>query len=106
MDAKKACRKMKKERLSRQDSKLESLITRLHDRLPPWPADEEGTPYSLSDDGGAMYLGTSLRSDTQELRLLDVGTRIEKTLASNPEVDLGEGLFHPTEYQAAAVRPL
>ena len=67
-----------------------------------WPADEEGSPYGFTDDGRSVYLGSTLGADTQELRLLETATGQEKTLASNPEVDLGEVLVHPTEHRVQA----
>ena len=67
-----------------------------------WPADEEGSPYGFTEDGRSIYLGSTLGSDTQELRLLDIASGEERTLASNPEVDLGEVIVHPTEHRVQA----
>ena len=67
-----------------------------------WPPDEEGSPYGFTQDGRSLYLGSSLGSDTQELRLLDIRSGNEQTLARNPEVDLGEVIIHPTEHRIQA----
>ena len=67
-----------------------------------WPADEEGAPYGFTEDGESLYLGTTLGSDTQELRLVRLASGEEQTLASNPAVDLGEVIVHPTEHRVQA----
>lgn len=68
-----------------------------------WGPDDEGHPYGFTKDGQSLYVGSSLRSDTIEMRLVDVATGEEKTLASNPEVDLSDAVFHPTERHLQAV---
>jgi dipeptidyl aminopeptidase/acylaminoacyl peptidase len=71
--------------------------------LVTWGPDEEGNPYGFTPDDGALYVGSSLGSDTQELRMVEVATGLETTLASNPTVDLGEVLSHPTKDHIQAV---
>lgn len=68
-----------------------------------WGPDEEGTAYGFTADGRSLYIGSSLNADTEELRLLDTATGAEETLAANPEVDLGEIIFHPTEHRVQVV---
>jgi len=71
--------------------------------LVTWGPDEEGQPYGFTPDGRGIYIGSSIGSDTQELRTIDVATGSERTLASNPAVDLGEVLSHPTKDHVQAV---
>ena len=68
-----------------------------------WPAEEEGHPYGITKDGQGLYLASSLGADTAELRLLDLVTGAEETLASNPHVDVDDALIHPTERHVQAV---
>jgi dipeptidyl aminopeptidase/acylaminoacyl peptidase len=77
------------------DSAWKPLVT--------WGPDEEGNPYGFTPDDNAVYVGSSLGSDTQELRTVDVATGEERTLASNPGVDLDEVLSHPTKDHIQAV---
>ncbi len=62
-----------------------------------WPAEEEGHAHGLTLDGSGMYISSSLGADTAELRLLDLATGNETTLASDPRVDVDDVLVHPTE---------
>ncbi len=62
-----------------------------------WPADEEGHAHALTLDGKGIYISSSLGADTAELRLLDLATGQETTLASDPRVDVDDVLVHPTE---------
>jgi len=68
-----------------------------------WGPDEEGHPYGFTPDGKGVYVGSSLGADTAELRVVDVASGAEKTLAANPEVDLGEIVAHPFEHHIQAV---
>jgi dipeptidyl aminopeptidase/acylaminoacyl peptidase len=68
-----------------------------------WGPDEEGQPYAFTPDGNSLYIGNSIGSNTQELRTVDLATGEEKTIASNPEVDLSEALVHPTAHNIQAV---
>lgn len=71
--------------------------------LVTWGPDEEGHPYGFTPDGRGIYVGSSIGSDTQQLRTVDVVTGAEETLASNPSVDLEEVLAHPTQDHIQAV---
>ncbi len=71
--------------------------------LVTWPADEEGQAHGFTPDGNGMYISTSLGADTAELRVLDIGSGTEQTLASDPAFDVDEVLRHPTEHHAQAV---
>ncbi len=68
-----------------------------------WGPEDEGAPYGYTPDGKGMYLSSSVGSDMQELRILDIATLTEITLASHPTVDLDEALFHPTLHHVQAV---
>lgn len=71
--------------------------------LVTWGPDEEGHPFGFTPDDKGLYVGSTLGSDTQELRIVDVATGQEKTLASNPAVDLEQALVHPTRDHIQAV---
>jgi dipeptidyl aminopeptidase/acylaminoacyl peptidase len=77
------------------ESEWQPLIT--------WGPDEEGYPYSFTEDGNGLYVGSSLSSNTVELRLIDLLTGQEKTIAGNPMVDMGDVLFHPVKHTLQAV---
>lgn len=71
--------------------------------LVTWGPDEEGGPYGFIPDDTGLYIGSSIGTDTQELRVIDVATGTEQTLASHPVVDLGGAIAHPTEHHIQAV---
>src|SRR5207237_1397703 len=52
--------------------------------LVTWAPDEEGGPHGFTPDGRGLYVGSSIGTDTQELRLVDTASGNEKTLATNP----------------------
>ncbi|MDO8587219.1 MAG: S9 family peptidase [Armatimonadota bacterium] len=66
------------------ESEWRSLVT--------WGPDEQYGAFGWTQDGRGMYLMDSRGTNTAELRLIDTATGELKTLASNPEVDLG-GVF-------------
>ncbi len=72
-------------------------------QLITWGPEEEGQPYGFTPDDRSLYIGSSIGSDTQELRTIDTETGREETLASNPAVDLGEVIVHPTRHHVQAV---
>lgn len=77
------------------DAEFKPLVT--------WPAEEEGHPHGITRDGRGLYLSSSLGADTAELRLLDLATGSEETLASSPHVDVDEVVMHPVERHVQAV---
>ncbi|MBM3494217.1 MAG: S9 family peptidase [Armatimonadetes bacterium] len=68
-----------------------------------WPADEEGQPHGFTRDGSGIYVSSSLGADTAELRLLDLADGSERTLASDPNVDVDDVVIHPTLRHVQAV---
>ncbi|MCC6729395.1 MAG: S9 family peptidase [Chthonomonadales bacterium] len=68
-----------------------------------WAPDEEGHPYAFTPDGSGLYVSSSIGTDTAELREIDTATGAERTLASRPDVDLGEVMFHPRRHNIQAV---
>lgn len=70
--------------------------------LVTWGPDEVGHPYAFTEDGGAVYIASSIGSDTAELRLVRTDTGSETTLASDTQVDLGDVLMHPVEHRVQA----
>ncbi len=68
-----------------------------------WGPEEEGSAYGFTADGESVYVGTTLGSDTQQLRIVDVTGGQESLLASDPFVDLADVLVHPTEHRIQAV---
>src|SRR5258708_26209944 len=81
-----------------RDEPTEDWRTLIH-----WGPDEEGHPYGFTSDGKSMYIGSSLGADTQELRLIELQSGKEQTLASNAVVDLADVIVHPTEHRIQAV---
>jgi dipeptidyl aminopeptidase/acylaminoacyl peptidase len=75
-------------------------------RLTAWGAEDTFTTNALgfAGDNRTLYLLTSVGSNTSELRSLDVTTRRETRLASDPKADVVEVLTHPTTHEALAVR--
>ncbi len=71
--------------------------------LVTWGPDEEGSPYSFTEDGSSLYIGSSIDANTVELRKIHIATAEESTLASHPVVDLSDAIFHPTEHRVQAV---
>lgn len=71
--------------------------------LVTWSADEIGHPYAITKDGRSLYLASSLGADTAEVRLMDMATGEETTLASHPHVDVEEVVIHPVERLLQAV---
>ena len=75
-------------------------------RLTAWGAEDTFTTNALgfAGDNRTLYLLTSVGSNTTELRSLDVDTRHETRLASDPKADVAGVLTHPTTHEALAVR--
>lgn len=67
-----------------------------------WPADEDGHTHGFTRDGSAMYISSSLGANTAELRLLNIQTGEEETLASDPVADVDDIICHPTLHHVQA----
>ena len=70
--------------------------------LVTWGPEEEGHPYTFTEDGNAIYVASSIGTNTLELRLVDVRTGAESVLASDRAVDLSGVLIHPVEHRVQA----
>jgi len=68
-----------------------------------WGPEEEGRPLGFTPDGTGIYVGSSLGTDTEELRVVDIRSCAEETLAGNPEVDLAEVIANPLDHHVEAV---
>ena len=79
----------------RADADWRPLIT--------WNPDDEGEPYTFTEDGRKLYVASSVGSDTMELRLVDADSGAEQVLASHPTADVTGVLAHPTQHVIRAV---
>lgn len=69
-----------------------------------WPHNEEGGPVDFTADGKALYVTTSLDSDTTRLAKVDLATGKElETLANDPRCDIGGVMMHPDNHTVEAV---
>ena len=69
-----------------------------------WPHNEQGGPVDFTADGKAIYVTTSLGSDTTRLAKVDLATGKElETLASDPRCDVGGVMMHPDNHTIEAV---
>ncbi len=60
-----------------------------------WPFGENGGGVDFTADGKAMFVETSIGSDTTRLALVDTATGSEKkVLAVNPKADVGQVIVH------------
>jgi dipeptidyl aminopeptidase/acylaminoacyl peptidase len=61
-----------------------------------WPFGENGDPHEFTADGKAVYVASSLGSDTTRLVKLDAATGKEiEVIAKSDQVDIGEVMIHP-----------
>lgn len=68
-----------------------------------WGPDDEGNPYGFTPDGKAIYVGDSRGFDVTRLKTVDVTTGEETVIVFDEKVDLGQVMFHPTQYHVQAV---
>lgn len=68
-----------------------------------WPAEEEGHVLAFTRDGRSVLMTSSIGSNTSELRLMDLTTMAETTLAADEIVDVGDVMIHPIERNVQAV---
>ncbi len=73
--------------------------------LASWGAEDALTtnPLAFAENGGALYISSSVGSNTAELRRLDLASGKEEVIASDPEADVEDVFLHPTTYRAQAV---
>ncbi len=69
-----------------------------------WPFGENGGGVDFTADGKAMFVETSIGSDTTRLALVDTATGSEKkVLAVNPKADVGQVIVHRDTHVVQAV---
>ena len=72
--------------------------------LATWPFGENGDPYEFSADGNAIYVESSLGSDTTRLVKLDLATGKDlEVLARNEKADVADVMIHPDRRVVEAV---
>ena len=73
--------------------------------LTTWPAEDcfGSGPIGFTPNGGSMYIISSVGSDTSQLRIIDLQTGSEKTIASDDFVDVSDVIVHPTTRVLQAV---
>jgi dipeptidyl aminopeptidase/acylaminoacyl peptidase len=68
-----------------------------------WGPDDEGGPWGFTQDGKGVYLSSNLNADTSGLRLYDLATGTETTLAARPGGDIQGAFTHPVTREIQAV---
>ncbi|GAB4315280.1 MAG: S9 family peptidase [Candidatus Zixiibacteriota bacterium] len=82
-----------------RDTQDEEFRTLLH-----WgPQDGDGQPYGFTPDGNGLYVADPLGSNVAVLKRIDIKTGEETTIASDPRVDVGGVMIHPTKHHVEAV---
>ncbi|MBD3298256.1 MAG: prolyl oligopeptidase family serine peptidase [candidate division Zixibacteria bacterium] len=82
-----------------RDTEADEFRTLLH-----WgPQDGDGTPYGFTPDGEGLYVADPLESNVSVLKRINTTTGDETIIASDPRVDVGGVMIHPTEYHVEAV---
>jgi len=69
-----------------------------------WGAEDALTtnPIAFTADGRALYLASSVGSNTSELRLLPATGGSEQVITSDPQADLADVFIHPVTHRAQA----
>ena len=71
--------------------------------LRSWGPDEEGGAVMFSENGKILYITGNHDANAQRLIALDLETKQETDLASDPEYDIGGIVVHPTKREIQAV---
>jgi dipeptidyl aminopeptidase/acylaminoacyl peptidase len=71
--------------------------------LRSWGPDEEGGAVMFSENGKILYITGNHDANAQRLIALDLETKQETDLASDPEYDVGRIVVHPTKQEIQAV---
>ena len=71
--------------------------------LRSWGPDEEGGAVMFSENGKILYIIGNHDANAQRLIALDLETKQETELASDPEYDVGNIVVHPTKREIQAV---
>lgn len=80
---------------SDNDAPFESYIT--------WGPEDQQQTLGFTPDNRGLYLEDSVGSDTTQFYEMDIATRKKEIVASDPTVDLGSVLIHPTKHYPQAV---
>jgi dipeptidyl aminopeptidase/acylaminoacyl peptidase len=65
------------------------------ENLRHWGADDEGYPVTFSQDGQTLYIIGTHDANAQRLLALDLATRQETVVASDPKYDVDSIIVHP-----------
>ena len=68
-----------------------------------WGPDDEGGAVMFSENGKILYIIGNHDANAKRLIVLDLETKQETDLASDPEYDVGDILIHPTKREIQAV---
>ena len=68
-----------------------------------WGPDDEGSAVMFSENGKILYIIANHGVNIHHLIALDLETKQETTIASDPEYDAGGTLIHPTKREIQAV---
>ncbi|NQE36998.1 S9 family peptidase [Microcoleus asticus] len=71
--------------------------------LRSWGPDEEGSAVMFSENGKILYIMGNHDANAERLIALDLETKQETDLASDPEYDVGGIVVHPTKREIQAV---
>ena len=67
------------------------------------PQDGDGEPYAFTPDDQALYVADPLGSNVTQLKEINIATKAEKVIASDPRVDVGGVMINPNSHQLEAV---
>ncbi|GAC1464426.1 MAG: hypothetical protein NVS2B14_13300 [Chamaesiphon sp.] len=73
------------------------------DTLRHWGPDDEGYAVTFSDDGKTLYMVGTHDANAQRLIALDLATRSETVIVSDPQYDVGGILIHPVKRVIQAI---
>lgn len=71
--------------------------------LRKWSPDEEGGAVEFSENGKILYIIGNHDANAQRLIALDLATKQESAIASDPEYDVSDIFIHPTTREIQAV---
>jgi dipeptidyl aminopeptidase/acylaminoacyl peptidase len=81
-----------------RETETDSFKTLIH-----WGPEDEGQPFGYTPDGTGLYIGDSRGADVTRLKTVDLKSGEEKVIASDPRVDVGDVMIHPTKHHIEAV---
>ncbi len=81
-----------------RDNEKSEFRTLIH-----WGPEDEGRPFGFTPDERGMYIADSRGQDIIGLKVIDVNSGEEHTLASDPRADLDDVVIHPSQHHVEAV---